>query len=126
MLDSGSNIVEGLNGVVMKTKSEFLFSLGNLDQEKCVLLVFESIFGFFQELDGVFDALKLSTAGNGDKRVFQWVESVIQVLNDRLVESDQLISITGCVETFVFDICHQAVCELMPHLGRIIGFNLID
>lgn len=110
----------------MKTKSEFLFSLGNLDQEKCVLLVFESIFGFFQELDGVFDALKLSTAGNGDKRVFQWVESVIQVLNDRLVESDQLISITGCVETFVFDICHQAVCELMPHLGRIIGFNLID
>lgn len=126
MLDSLSDTVEGLDAVVMKTKSKFLLSLGDLDQEKGVLLVFESVLAFFQELDGVFDALELSAAGYGDEGVLQWVESVVQVLDDLLVESDQLISIAGCVETLVLHILHQAVCQLMPHLGRIVGFDLGD
>jgi hypothetical protein len=89
-------------------------------------MTLESILGGLQELDGILNGLVLSGAVNGDHNILDWVQSEVQFLNEFFVEDDQLISFAGAIKAALFHIGDQAVRQLMPHLGNVIGFQLIN
>lgn len=82
----------------MQSKRQFLVCLSDLYQKKGVLLVFESVFASFEELNGVFDVLELAGASDRDEGVLDRVESVVKMTHKGFVELHQFSPFSSTVE----------------------------
>ena len=65
------------------------------------MLVSQAPFGLLEELNGILDALKLSTAGYGDHGVLNWIQLEVQLLNHFLVHLDEFITISTSIKSSV-------------------------
>lgn len=99
------------------TQIVLLLSLCYCDQELCIMLIPKTLFGLLEELNSILNALVLSTACNRDNGVFDRIQFEIQPQNHFTVHNNKLIAIFTCIESNVFHIVHEQVCQLMPHLA---------
>ena len=126
LVDFLPDLIEVLDAVMVLTKGQLLVGLRDLKEENGIGAALHSLLARLEELDGVLDGLKLPAAMDRDYDILQVVEPVVKLLDQFLVEGDQLIAITTAVEGAILHVRDDTISHLMPHLGRVISFQLVD